>query len=619
MATANKKEAMRDQDLCDRAREFFARLLNDEARAWAHGVINAIRATYPAIDVWATGGLDQYVDIRMGKRGREALRGAPVLYLWIDTNSKWPRLWVHEDIRHGVRPHPLTHTAAPAENDVRQWLIKHATQFSSRLKDLSGRGLNPVSYQNIAGVKARDETDELNIAEQPIFFATPVLNQILFGPPGTGKTFSTIEQALRILDPQLPIEAIGRSDLKKAFDHYVALGQIVFTTFHQSFSYEDFVEGLRAVSTEGELEYVVEAGVFKRLCERASAGLVADEDPFDAALALLQAQLEQAGGVLEMKTPSGKKFKVAYEGGTTFGFVPDSSQGNGSENHSKYRANMTYVRKLFFGADAKGMYNISYVRGMLNYLREKCELPATPPVITSNQPKKPFILIIDEINRGNVSRIFGELITLIEPSKRAGQPEALEVTLPYSKEAFSVPDNVFIIGTMNTADRSLSGLDIALRRRFEFVEMPPQPELLSDLVVDGVNIGELLQVMNDRIEVLLDRDHCFGHSYFIELRSFSEPGVADLARIFRNKIFPLLQEYFFEDWERIAWVLNDHRKTNESCRFLIRPASTVEELFGPDVAVAPQGLRWTINPEAFSSIQAYAEIIDASGSGAVGA
>ena len=132
---------------------------------------------------------------------------------------------------------------------------------------------------------------------------------------------------------------------------------------------------------------------------------------------------------------------------------------------------------------------------------------------------KPYVLIVDEINRGNISRIFGELITLIEDSKRQGAEEELSVTLPYSKEEFSVPSNVYIIGTMNSSDRSLTGLDIALRRRFTFVEMPPKPELLNDIEVEGVNIGKLLEVINQRIEVLLDRDHCIGHANFMSLKT----------------------------------------------------------------------------------------------------
>lgn len=177
-------------------------------------------------------------------------------------------------------------------------------------------------------------------------------------------------------------------------------------------------------------------------------------------------------------------------------------------------------------------------------------------------------MIIDEINRGNISRIFGELITLIEPSKRAGAIEELSTTLPYSKKLFSVPDNLYLIGTMNTADRSLAGLDIALRRRFTFVEMPPKPELLADTNIDGVNIGRLLEVMNERIEVLLDRDHCLGHAYFMPLKQ--EQTLDKLATIFKPD-HPLLQEYFFEDWERINWVLNGQQTDDRTCRFLIQP------------------------------------------------
>ena len=124
------------------------------------------------------------------------------------------------------------------------------------------------------------------------------------------------------------------------------------------------------------------------------------------------------------------------------------------------------------------------------------------------------MLIIDEINRGNVSRIFGELITLVEPSKRDGSDEALEVTLPYSKQRFGIPGNIYLIGTMNTADRSLTGLDIALRRRFKFREISLQPDLLKGIIVNGVDIEKLLMILNERIEVLLDRDHCLGAQLF---------------------------------------------------------------------------------------------------------
>lgn len=218
------------------------------------------------------------------------------------------------------------------------------------------------------------------------------------------------------------------------------------------------------------------------------------------------------------------------------------------------------------------------------------------------------VLIIDEINRGNISRIFGELITLIEPSKRAGASEALEVVLPYSKKPFSVPQNVYLIGTMNTADRSLTGMDVALRRRFVFKPMPPRPDLLNGVEVEGIPIERLLAVLNQRIEALLDRDHCLGHAYFMPLRQ--TPTLHKLAEIFSNQVLPLLQEYFFDDWQRIQWVLNDHRKP-ESFQFVSSRGVEVDELFGPDVNVARSPKIWTVN-DVFQCVESYMGVINQS-------
>jgi 5-methylcytosine-specific restriction enzyme B len=225
----------------------------------------------------------------------------------------------------------------------------------------------------------------------------------------------------------------------------------------------------------------------------------------------------------------------------------------------------------------------------------------------NSQPDNPKVLIIDEINRGNVSRIFGELITLIEPSKRFGAPEALEITLPYSKKRFSVPNNLFIIGTMNTADRSLTGLDIALRRRFTFREMVPLPELLDEIEVQGVNIGKLLAVMNKRIEILLDRDHCLGHAYFMALQQDNSLDL--LGSIFKQQIIPLLQEYFFEDWSRIQLILNDHRKAPQN-RFLQQDKADTVMLFGDQSPTTERNERWVINEDAFARVEAYLGILD---------
>jgi len=161
------------------------------------------------------------------------------------------------------------------------------------------------------------------------------------------------------------------------------------------------------------------------------------------------------------------------------------------------------------------------------------------------------VLIIDEINRANVSSVFGELITLLEPDKRANNNEALSVTLPYSKEKFSVPNNLYVIGTMNTADRSVEALDSALRRRFSFEEVMPDSSILKTNI-EGINVRKILTLINDRITTLIDRDHSIGHSYFIHATT-----VKELKLVFKDKIIPLLQEYFYGDYGKIGLVLGE--------------------------------------------------------------
>ncbi|MDO9224650.1 MAG: AAA family ATPase [Pseudomonadota bacterium] len=261
-----------------------------------------------------------------------------------------------------------------------------------------------------------------------------IQNKIVYGPPGTGKTYIVSEKAASICNKK-------RSD----YPELVKQGRIAFITFHQSYSYEDFVEGIRPVTKDGVVKYEVRQGIFRQMCDRAEKDL---------------------------------------------------------DNN--------------------------------------------------------YVLIIDEINRANISKVFGELITLLEPDKRLGADNAIQVVLPYSGDTFGVPKNLYLIGTMNTADRSIALLDTALRRRFEFVEMMPAPSALkaedgvSDRVVEGINLVTLLTTLNRNIEYLYDRDHTIGHAFFWDVDSLMK-----LDAVFRFKVIPLLQEYFYEDWAKIAVALNE--------------------------------------------------------------
>lgn len=277
------------------------------------------------------------------------------------------------------------------------------------------------------------------------------LNQILYGPPGTGKTYNVIRYAVELVEGKKLPKDENYADIKERYEQYITSGQIKFTTFHQAYSYEEFVEGIRPVVVD---KY-------------------------------------------------GHETSVAH-------------------------ADTTIVYRVFNGV-----------------FKSLCET-------ASMSPFKNYVSIIDEINRGNISRIFGELITLIEESKR-GTP----AILPYSQAQFAVPPNLYILGTMNTADRSIAMLDTALRRRFDFIEMMPKPELLGNCA--GVDLNELLTAINERIEYYYDREHAIGHAYFMR-KNGSITTLDELRNVFDSKIIPLLQEYFFDDYEKIKLILNDENK-----------------------------------------------------------
>lgn len=297
--------------------------------------------------------------------------------------------------------------------------------------------LEKLNSEKINSMVDEKEENSIHIKKD---FSFP-LNTILYGPPGTGKTYNSVFYSVGIIEKDESIFKLKDNDeVFKKFKEYKDRNLIKFITFHQSYGYEDFIEGIRPhlEDESKDLKYTLHSGIFKDMCSRAK---------------------------------------------------------NDKENN--------------------------------------------------------YILIIDEINRGNISKIFGELISLIESSKREGEKEEMEVILPYSKEKFTIPKNLYIIGTMNTADRSIALLDIALRRRFNFMEIMPEYSILKE--VEDIKVNLLLSSINEKIEFLLDREHTIGHSYFLNISTFEE-----LVKVFKNSIIPLLQEYFYDDFEKIKTIFSNN-------------------------------------------------------------
>ena len=425
----------------------------------------------------------------------------------------------------------------------------------------------------------------------------PHLNQILYGPPGTGKTYSSINKALEILEPEfLALNKDNRTALKERFDSLIKANQIGFVTFHQSFSYEDFVEGIKAsTGKDNQVSYDVEDGIFKRMCQESL------NDPlkkFHDQLDIFKTQLKDLSSPLELQTVNKKAFKLEYDGGDTFKVFQEAAQ----RDKPSYTP-VNGLEKLYLTGGKEGIYNPSYTQPIFDYFKQEYNVPDY-----IEKPHKDSVLIIDEINRGNIASIFGELITLIEPSKRAGGAEAIKIKLPYSKADFAVPSNLYLIGTMNTADKSLAQVDIALRRRFDFIEMMTDYDVLSKIPkIEGINVKALVEAINERIELLYDREHTIGHSFFLPLISCAT--IENLASIFELQLLPLLEEYFFEDWERVGQVLGDPLKSDKELRFIIEKFDSpkIIKLMGrdwesPGIQPYMRNNRALKNPQAYIGI-----------------
>jgi 5-methylcytosine-specific restriction protein B len=376
-------------------------------------------------------------------------------------------------------------------------------------------------------------------------------NQILYGPPGTGKTYKTKELAVQISNPNFIYDINWsiierREEIVKEYYRLCEKDQIVFTTFHQSMSYEDFVEGIKPKTVKTKITYDVEDGVFKLLSDKAKDNWEANNKRFEKELAFdsVFSKLRE-----EWEEDDSIKFPMKTDGNdfTIIGFTNKSIQFKKASGGTSHTLSINTLRNIFYDESKNRTTGVGiYYPPILAHLK-KYKTQTDIPVTLNN-----YVLIIDEINRGNVSAIFGELITLLEDDKRIGQKEAIKITLPYSKDEFGVPSNLYIIGTMNTADRSVEALDTALRRRFSFTEVAPNSELLQGKEVEEIELKKLLETINDRIELLIDKDHKIGHSYFLNIKTLE-----DLKQTFKNKVIPLLEEYFFGDYGKIGLVLGD--------------------------------------------------------------
>ena len=352
---------------------------------------------------------------------------------------------------------------------------------------------------------------------------------ILQGAPGTGKTYITAEIAMKLINNDKTYS--DRKKLMEAYKQAVKNGQIAFTTFHQSLDYEEFVEGYKPTKDANrKLTYEVQDGIFKKICERALG-----RNNFEESFEKLKGELEEKGSI-SLETGNGTKFKIIM-----------SARGSirVAEEEGKYKMMGTLTRqikKMYFNQEG---YYPSYVAPVLEHMKKKGlqDFKTT----SENNKEKPYILIIDEINRGNISKILGELITLLEADKRLGEENKIKVTLPYSNEEFGVPENLYIIGTMNTADRSIGYIDYAVRRRFAFITLKAEKEKIEkykdfdneETKGKAIKLFEAVEklVKENIAPDLKGEDLMVGHSYFM---AKYEP---QLKLQLEYEIRPLLLEY----------------------------------------------------------------------------
>jgi len=499
-------------------------------------------------------------------------------------------------------------------------------------------------------------------------------NVIFYGPPGTGKTYTTAKRAVEICKTESEKELTDYTEIMKKYNELKEKNRIEFITFHQSYGYEEFIEGIKPIisneddESEGESEnnqesktnikiendikYDIVDGIFKKFCDNARKAIIETNNndnndiPLEAIVwkVTVRGQVREecfnnnhvridwnfddagaVGFVEEVKkgdiiiTTDGSRTRINGIAVVTDdkGYTLDKEERDTTTRNVKWLAknideNIKNINKekMLHRRTVARVPNMK-VEDIIKLAKEKNQEELSKIVIKEN--KEPYVFIIDEINRGNISKIFGELITLIETTKRAGKEECISTKLPYSNEEFTVPDNVYIIGTMNTADRSIALMDTALRRRFKFEEMLPNYDLLKDIFVEDkgvkVNIGAMLKVINERIEYLYDREHTIGHAVFLEKGKDNriDIDINKLENIFKKSIIPLLQEYFYEDYEKIRIVLGDNAK-DEDEQFILA-VSIPEDVFEGNIGdIDIPEKKYIIKYENFRNIMAYKNI-----------
>lgn len=389
-------------------------------------------------------------------------------------------------------------------------------------------GIEKIEYYPIKALEERGVFQEMKEANKEFD-----KNLILYGPPGTGKTYNSVIYAVAICDGKSVDELTDYDAVMTRYNELKKAGRIAFTTFHQSYGYEEFIEGIKPIIDENkqDIGYTIESGVFKEFCENAKS---------------------------IVRTKNGDSIDA----------------------------------------------------GARIWKSEKVNPGLESTVIEENT--EPHVFIIDEINRGNISKIFGELITLIESTKRAGMSESASAILPYSGDEFCVPSNVYILGTMNTADRSIALMDTALRRRFQFIEMMPDSDVLRKIHADKVedlDVAAVLDKINERIIFLYDREHTIGHAFFTGLKD--DASLGKLQSIFEKSVIPLLQEYFYEDYQKMQLVLGDNEKSGDNLKFILDEKVVAKNIFKgnvEDVIDLPEK-RYSINKVAFGNINSYKEIL----------